>query len=112
MYFGVELYESDVQYIEKIFLKIHKITTGIYYGVLIVNMEKYSPYLLDYIATFFEGFINTPSIPHNMNIILIFAVDRYRAYYSVITGKIEPYQHFFHRKMARKMSIKFILEKK
>ena len=45
LYFGVELYESDVQYIEKIFLKIHKITTGIYYGVLIVNMEKYSPYL-------------------------------------------------------------------
>lgn len=96
--FGVELYESDIQWIEN---NISKNSQNNNRDIL-WRFDNYgcSPYLLDYIATFFESFIDTPGIPRNVNRILICAVGRCRAWYS--KAETEPYQHFFIERWLEK----------
>jgi len=97
-YFGVELYESDIQWIEN---NISKNSQNKNRDILwrFDNFGR-SPYLLDYIATFFESFIDTPGIPRNVNRILICAVGNCRAWYQ--KQEVAPYQHFFVESWLRK----------
>lgn len=94
--FGVELYESDVQWIENNISKNSQNNNrDMLWRFEEIKRGRHSPHRLDYIATFFEGFIDSPGIPSNVNRILMYTVGRYRAYYSIAVCKIEPYQHFF-----------------
>jgi hypothetical protein len=93
--FGIELYESDIQWIENNISKNSQNNNRDILWRFDNQHGRCSPHLLDYIATFFESFIDTPGIPRNANRILICAVGRCRAWYSISTAKIEPYQHFF-----------------
>ena len=91
------LYESDIKWIENnithnsqnnirdIFWKQDDNYTSK------TNKNKYE---LDYIATFFECFIDIPGIPHNVKLLLIYTIGNLRGWYNI---KIEtaPYQHFF-----------------
>ena len=97
--FGFDgLYESDIQWIEN---NISKNSQNNNRDILwCFDNYGHSPYLLDYIATFFESFIDTPGIPRNVNRILICAVGRCRAWYSKM--ETEPYQHFFIERWLEK----------
>ena len=59
--------------------------------------HKRSPYLLDYIVTFFKKFIDTPGIPPNVNRILLYLNGNYRFWYSQ-KWTASKHQHFFVEK--------------
>lgn len=98
--FGVELYESDVQWIENNISKnsqnnnrdILWILENSYSGKV-----RYSPYLMDYLITFFEKFIGMHGIPCNVNRILLYLSGYYRFWYSKKCLNSQ-YQHFFVEK--------------
>ncbi|MBP5794548.1 MAG: hypothetical protein J6W41_00840 [Alphaproteobacteria bacterium] len=94
--FGIELYESDIQWIEN---NITKNSTNNIRDIFwrLDSWERgknISPYHLDYTATFFEQFIDMPGIPRNVNRLFIYAVGVNRFYYNIKIAPT-PYQHFF-----------------
>lgn len=102
--YGFELYESDVQWIENNISKNSQNNIrDIFWQVdaAYLNGKKHSKFLLDYQATFFEQFIDTPDIPANVNQLLIYVVGIFFRHYKT---KIDsaPYQHFFTEKWIRK----------
>ncbi len=99
--FGVDygfdgLYESDIQWIENNITKNSKNNIrDIFWKQDSYTRETHkNKYILDYKATFFESFIDTPGIPRNVNRLLIATVGNMRAYYDMKI-EVEPYQHFF-----------------
>lgn len=95
-------YESDIQWIENNITKnSQNKNRDIFWRLDSWERGKnISPYFLDYTATFFEGFIDTPGIPRNVNRLLIATVGCMRAYYQ--KRKPEPYQHFLVESWLRK----------
>ena len=94
--FGFELYESDVQWIENNISKNSQNNTrDIFWKIddAYTDGKKHSKFVLDYEATFFEQFIDTPGILPNANRLLLYTVGKLRGYYYKI--KSAPYQHFF-----------------
>ena len=97
--FGIELYESDIQWIENNITKNSQNKNRDilwrfedYFNSSKEKKDK-SPYITDYLATFFESFIDTPGIPDNVNRLLIVAVGRIRV--ACKKRNMMPYQHFF-----------------
>lgn len=102
--YGFELYESDVQWIENNISKNSQNNIrDIFWQVddAYTNTNAHSKFLLDYLATFFEQFIDTPDIPANVNQFLIYVVGKFFAYYKTKINSA-PYQHFFTEKWIRK----------
>ena len=101
---GLELYESDIQWIENHIIKnSQNRNRDIFWQIedYIVGHQKYSsPYFRDYYASFFEVFIDTPGIPNNVNRLLIYVVGIVRAWYR--KQKTMPYQHFLVESWLRK----------
>ncbi len=102
--YGFELYESDVRWIENNISKNSQNNIrDIFWQIddAYTNEKKHSKFLLDYQATFFEQFIDTPDIPANVNRLLIYVVGKFFAHYKI---KIDsaPYQHFFVECWLRK----------
>lgn len=101
--FGIELYESDIQWLEN---NITKNSTNnirdIFWRLDSFERGKnISPYFLDYTATFFEQFIDMPGIPRNVNRLLIYTVGYERFYYNIKKAPT-PYQHFLVESWLRK----------
>lgn len=104
--FGAEFYESDIQWIEN---NITKNSQNKNRDIL-WRFEDYfnpskkkknkSPYITDYLTTFFESFIDTPGVPDNVNRVLIIAVGIIR--WASKKRNITPYQHFFVEAWRRK----------
>ena len=94
--FGFDgFYESDIQWIENNITKNSQNKNRDIFWRFDSNWEKYiSPYFLDYTATFFKSFIDTPGIPRNVNRLLIATVGYMRAWYNK-TQEPALYQHFF-----------------
>ena len=95
--FGLDgLYESDIQWIENNITKNSKNNIrDIFWKQDSYTHETHkNKYILDYYATFFESFIDTPGIPRNVNRLLVATVGYMRAYY-YMKREVEPYQHFF-----------------
>jgi hypothetical protein len=95
---GVELYESDIQWIENNITKNsqnkNRDILWLFEDYFSQPEKKYkSPYICDYVATFFESFIDISGIPDNVNRLLIVAVGRIRV--ACKKRDIMPYQHFF-----------------
>lgn len=102
-YFGFDgFYESDIQWLEDNITKNSRNKNkDIFWQIDGWERRKnISPYYLDYAATFFEGFIDTPGIPRNVNRLLIATVGYMRAWYK--KRQTEPYQHFFIESWLRK----------
>lgn len=96
-------YESDIQWLEKNITKNSRNKNRDIFWQIDNSWEhgKYiSPYFLDYMATFFQGFIDTPGIPRNVNRLLIVTVGYMRAWYEEV--EMKPYQHFFIESWLRK----------
>ena len=93
--FGVELFESDVLWIENNISKNLKNNNRYILWRLddAYNNGK-SPYFMDYAITFYGDFIDMPGIPHNVNRILIYTVGNQSFWYKQ-KQLIPPYQHFF-----------------
>lgn len=93
--FGVELYESDVQWIENNITKNSKNNNRDIFWQFdsYTHLKNKSPYIMDYMATFFGQFIDTHGIPNNVNRLLIYTVGSLNAWYD-IKKKSTPYQHF------------------
>ena len=101
--FKIELYESDIRWIENnIVNNSQNRNRDIFWRL--DGSYKYqghlSPYILDYMITFFEGFIDTPGTPPNVNRILIVMVGNMRAWLPKFC--LAPYQHFFVEAWLRK----------
>jgi len=94
--FGFELYESDIKWIENNITKTSQNNNrDIFWRFDSASLGKnISKYRIDYIATFFEQFIDLPGIPRNAKRLLIYTVGNLRAWYNIKTEP-EPYQHFF-----------------
>lgn len=94
--FGFDgFYESDIQWIENNITKNSQNKNRDIFWRFDSSWGKYiSPYFLDYTATFFESFIDTPGIPRNVNRLLIATVGYMRAWYNK-TQEPALYQHFF-----------------
>ena len=103
LYFGFDgFYESDIQWIENNITKnSQNKNRDIFWRFDSWERGKnISPYFLDYTATFFESFIDTPGIPRNVNRLLIATVGYMRTWYQ--KWEPEPYQHFFIESWLRK----------
>ena len=101
--FGFDgFYESDIQWLENNITKNSRNKNrDIFWQIDSWERGKnISPYLLDYAATFFESFIDTPGIPRNINRLLIVTVVHIRVWYEKL--ETEPYQHFFIESWLRK----------
>ena len=94
--FGVELYESDEQWIENNISKTSlNNNRDILWGLETASENrKRSPYFLDYKITFFEKFIDMPGIPPNVNRVLLYLNGNKRFWYRQ-KQLVPPYQHFF-----------------
>lgn len=102
--FGFDgFYESDIQWLENNITKNSRNKNRDIFWQMENSWEHgkhISPYFLDYTATFFEGFIDTPGIPRNINRLLIITVGYMRVWYQ--KWEPEPYQHFFIESWLRK----------
>lgn len=102
--FGFDgFYESDIQWLENNITKNSTNNIRDIFWQIDNSWERgknISPYYLDYAATFFEGFIDTPGIPRNVNRLLFVTVGYMRAWYQ--KWEPEPYQHFFIESWLRK----------
>lgn len=92
--FGFELYESDVQWIENNITKNSQNNNRDIFWRFESDEKHMSPYLMDYMATFFETFIDIPGIPRNVNRLLVYTVGNLRAWYNIKMNPA-PNQHFF-----------------
>ncbi|MBQ6027218.1 MAG: hypothetical protein IJL21_01535 [Alphaproteobacteria bacterium] len=104
--YGFELYESDVQWIENNISKNSQNNIrDIFWQVddAYTNGKKHSKFLLDYLATFFEQFIDTPDIPANVNRLLIYIVGKHFAHYKIKINSA-PYQHFSQKSGYEKLA--------
>ncbi len=102
--FGFDgFYESDIQWLENNITKNSQNKNRDIFWRFDSSWERgkhISPYFLDYTATFFESFIDTPGIPRNVNRLLIATVGYMRAWYQ--KWEPEPYQHFLVESWLRK----------
>lgn len=105
--FKFELYESDIQWIENNISKNSQNNTrAIFWKIdnsyIRTDGKRRSRFTLDYEATFFEQFIDTPGIPTNVNRLLIYTVGHLRGAYKDAICSVAPYQHFFIERWLEK----------
>ena len=101
--FGVELFESDIQWIENNISKTSLNNNRDIFWRLDTTFHapERSPYFMDYVMTFFKKFIDMPGIPPNVNRILLYLDGAYSFWYQR-RANIPPYQHFFVDSWMRK----------
>lgn len=101
--FGFDgFYESDIKWIENNITKnSQNKNRDIFWRFEdYTHAKNISPYILDYMTTFFQGFIDKPGISRSVNRLLISTVGYMRAWYQ--KWEPEPYQHFLVESWLRK----------